>query len=155
QGSVGRFPTLLGTLLGLLRKRSERKCPTRLSRTRGRVDWLTGCGLLVHRHCLTGLGGFDPTFFLYYEDVDFCRRARVAGWSACYEPELHLVHRRPLHTREVPPRLRLLTRHALMAYAHRHWPAWQFRSLVALVWLDAHWRAWRARRAGRAGAGRV
>ena len=41
----------------------------------GAVDWVTGCCLLAHRACWDDLGGFDPGFFLYYEDVDFCRRA--------------------------------------------------------------------------------
>ena len=50
------------------------------------ADWVTGCCLLVRRDCLEQLGGFDPDFFLYYEDVDLCRRAREQGWTVAFEP---------------------------------------------------------------------
>ena len=110
------------------------------------MEWLSGCGLLVHRACLNQLAGFDPTFFLYYEDVDFCRRARAAGCSIWFEPKLRLTHCRPLHTREVRAKLRLLTRHALLTYAAKHWPAWQFRVVTALIWLESIWRERRTRR---------
>jgi len=145
QGSVGKFPTLCRALIGLLRPRAERRCPSPLSRERGKVAWVSGCGLLVHRDCWRQLGGFDPRFFLYYEDVDFCRRARAAGWSVWFEPALRLIHARPLHTREVRARLRLLTRHALLSYAEKHWPAWEFRAVTAMVWLEAVVRERRSR----------
>ncbi len=148
QGSVGKFPTLARALFGLLRPRSERKCPSPLSRERGKVAWVSGCGLLVRRDCLQQLGGFDPRFFLYYEDVDFCHRARAAGWSIWFEPDVRLTHSRPLHTRAVRARLRLLTRHALLSYAAKHWPAWEFRAVTALIWLEALGRERRSRRRG-------
>jgi len=148
QGSVGRFPTLLNSLLGQIQPRAERKCPAKLSRRPGPVAWLTGCGLLIRRDCYLQVGGFDPSFFLYYEDVDFCRRARASGWSIWFEPALRLTHCRPLHVREVRARLRLLTRHALLTYARKHWSAWQFRAVTAIVWLEAIWRERRAKRRG-------
>ena len=58
--------------------------------------------MLVRRDCFEQLGGLDETFFLYYEDVDFCRRAREAGWSVWYDPALRVTHHFPLHTRAVP-----------------------------------------------------
>jgi N-acetylglucosaminyl-diphospho-decaprenol L-rhamnosyltransferase len=46
----------------------------------------------------------------------------------------------PLHTRPVPPPLRLMTRHALLIYAAKHWPRWQFRALGLLVGAEARLR---------------
>ncbi|HEY8505941.1 MAG TPA: hypothetical protein VIL46_15255, partial [Gemmataceae bacterium] len=55
----------------------------------------------------------------------------------------------PLHTRPVPAALRLITRHALMTYARKHWPVWQWCALGGLVWLEAwarqRWAGWRGR----------
>jgi GT2 family glycosyltransferase len=82
---------------------------------------------------LRELGGLDEEFFLYYEDVDLCRRARERGWSVWYDPNLAVIHHHPLHQRAVPPALRLVTRHSLMVYAAKHWPAWQFRLLTQVV----------------------
>src|SRR5262249_2914091 len=107
QLSAGPFPTLMSTLTGLLLPRSRRKY--RLPRARGwcRVPWVTGCCLLVRRACLEDLGGLDEDYFLYYEDVDLCRRARARGWSVWYEPAVWAVHRHPLHGRGVSPLVRL------------------------------------------------
>jgi GT2 family glycosyltransferase len=137
QPSAGQFPGFLGTLLGVLRKRSARKCRLIPDQRPRRVQWVTGCCLLIRRECFEQVGGFDRDFFLYYEDVDFCRRATQAGWSVWYEPQLRITHHHPLHGRKVPPRLRLLTRHALLSYAEKHWRRWQFQVLALIVWLEA------------------
>jgi N-acetylglucosaminyl-diphospho-decaprenol L-rhamnosyltransferase len=44
-----------------------------------RVDWATGAVLLIRTDLLRRLGGFDPRFFLYFEETDLCRRARLLG----------------------------------------------------------------------------
>jgi GT2 family glycosyltransferase len=112
------------------------------ARKRCRVPWVTGCCLLLRRECWRDLGGFDPEFFLYYEDVDFCRRARARGWSVWFEPQLQAIHHRPLHSRPVVPAIRLSTRHGLLTYSAKHWPAWQARLLAWLVRVEAGVREW-------------
>lgn len=121
QMSAGEFPSLPGTLLGLLRPRALRKYRSCADRGRRRVAWVTGCCLLINRECLRDLGGLDEDFFLYYEDVDFCRRARARGWSVWFEPSLRAVHQRPLHGRKVSSLVRLFTRHSLLTYSFKHW----------------------------------
>jgi N-acetylglucosaminyl-diphospho-decaprenol L-rhamnosyltransferase len=152
QFSSGTLPTLAGTLAGLVVPRHRRKCRPLHALRRRAVRWVTGCCLLVRKECLQALGGFDPSFFLYYEDVDLCRRAAAAGWSVWYEPRLWAVHHRPLHARTVPAHLRLITRHALLTYAVKHWPAWQSKALGFIVRLEARLRGWWARRQGDAPA---
>jgi GT2 family glycosyltransferase len=137
QGSSGPFPTLLNVLSGLVLPRARRRCRPVRSRGRCEVPWVTGCCLLVRRDCWQDLGGFDEDFFLYYEDADLCRRARARGWSVWYEPGLRVTHFHPLHVRSVPPELRLMTRHALLTYAAKHWPRWQLRVLGAVVAAEA------------------
>src|SRR5205823_1120248 len=53
---------------------------------------------------------------------------------------LKVTHLSPLHTRPVPPPLRLMTRHALLIYAAKHWSRWQFRTLGFLVAAEARVR---------------
>jgi GT2 family glycosyltransferase len=146
QWSTGPFPTLLGTLAGLLRPRARRKYSPCLARERCQVPWATGCCLLIRQECLRDLGGLDGDFFLYYEDVDLCRRARDRGWSVWYEPHLEVVHHQPLHSRQVPAHLRLVTRHSLLHYARKHWPRWQLWFLAGVVrieaWLRRLWSGW-------------
>lgn len=145
QASAGPFPTLWNSLAGLVRPRSRRKCRHVPADTRREVDWVTGGCLLVRRDCFDQLGGLDETFFLYYEDVDFCRRAADAGWGVWYDPALDVTHHFPLHARRVPAALRLMTRHALLTYAHKHWSRWEAGLLAGLLWTEAGLRqAWAA-----------
>lgn len=56
------------------------------------VDWLMGACLMVRRAALTTVGGFDEKFFLYFEDLDFCRRCWQAGWAVWYVATASPVH---------------------------------------------------------------
>lgn len=150
QGSCGHFPTLGGTLGGLLRPRAGRKYDAGERTQRRRADWVTGCCLLARRACLADVGGLAVDYFLYYEDVDLCRRAAARGWQVWHEPTLSAVHHRPLQCRAVPAVLRLITRHALLTYALRHWPRWQVCFLAGIVFVEAGLRRLRAWWRGRA-----
>jgi N-acetylglucosaminyl-diphospho-decaprenol L-rhamnosyltransferase len=55
-------------------------------------DWVPGCYYLVRRAVLDEIGLFDPRFFMYFEEVDHCRRARNAGWTVTYLPSTSVVH---------------------------------------------------------------
>ncbi len=147
QFSTGGDLTLARTLAGLARPRARRKYQATSVPQRSPVAWVTGCCLLVRRDCWLDLGGFNEDFFLYYEDVDLCHRARARGWTVWFEPNLQAVHHNPIHARTVTPALRLITRHSLLAYSSRHWPGWQFRLLAVLVcleaWVRGLWAWWR------------
>lgn len=140
QLSAGRFPSPWNTLAGLIKPRASRKYIRAASPERRPVPWVTGCCMLLRRACLKQVGGFDDDFFLYYEDVDVCRRARRAGWDVHLEPALRAVHLHPLHGRAVSPALRLCTRHGLLAYAAKHWPRWQFALLTRYLKIETSLR---------------
>jgi N-acetylglucosaminyl-diphospho-decaprenol L-rhamnosyltransferase len=137
QGSAGPYPSLANVLAGLLRPRARRRCQPVRGPRRQPAAWVTGCCLLVRRECWEALAGFDEDFFLYYEDVDLCRRARATGWSVWYEPAVRVTHFLPLHTRPVPAPLRVMTRHALLTYAAKHWSRRAFRTIGRIVWAEA------------------
>jgi N-acetylglucosaminyl-diphospho-decaprenol L-rhamnosyltransferase len=137
QASSGADPTLWKIVSGMLKPRRIRKGKPLPNHERTPVPWVTGCGLLVRRACWDDLGGFDEDYFLYYEDTDFCRRARRHGWTVWFEPSLTLTHSQPLHTRRVSPELRLITRHALLTYATKHWSRRSAKALAGIVWLEA------------------
>jgi N-acetylglucosaminyl-diphospho-decaprenol L-rhamnosyltransferase len=56
------------------------------------VDWISGASMLMRRAALEATGGFDESFFLYYEEVDLCLRARQAGWECWYVPSSRVMH---------------------------------------------------------------
>jgi N-acetylglucosaminyl-diphospho-decaprenol L-rhamnosyltransferase len=55
-------------------------------------DWVPGCFYLVRRSVLDQIGLFDERFFLYYEEVDHCRRAKSAGWEVHFLPAARVMH---------------------------------------------------------------
>jgi GT2 family glycosyltransferase len=59
---------------------------------RREVFGVSGAVCLLRRELFTDLGGYDETYFAFYEDVDLNARARLAGWRFSYLPEARAVH---------------------------------------------------------------
>jgi GT2 family glycosyltransferase len=60
--------------------------------TQRKVDWVSGCFILIRADLLKQLGGFDEQFFYYFEDMDLCRRVRQAGRETIYWPGVTITH---------------------------------------------------------------
>jgi len=56
------------------------------------VDWISGACLMTPRHVFDRLGGLDESFFLYQEDIDYCRRALSAGYRSVFVPLATVRH---------------------------------------------------------------
>lgn len=56
------------------------------------VDWLVGAALLTRRQILDQVGGFDEGYFMYSEELDWCRRVKKAGWRIVYLPAATITH---------------------------------------------------------------
>lgn len=56
------------------------------------VDWVVGSFLFMRRECYDDVGELDERFFIYDEDVDWCFRARKAGWKIRYWPGAKMIH---------------------------------------------------------------
>ena len=56
------------------------------------VDWITGAAMLARREAIDEVGVMDEGFFMYSEELDWCRRFREAGWRVVYLPTAQIVH---------------------------------------------------------------
>ena len=56
--------------------------------------WLSFACALIRRETLEEVGVLDDGYYLYFDDVDYCRRAWGKGWRVLYWPEAHVVHLR-------------------------------------------------------------
>jgi len=99
--SARLFPSPLNDLLslsGLAARYPRSRFFGRFDRTwanpheAAQVDWVPGAFCIIRQSALEQIGFFDERFFLYYEEVDLCRRLRKAGWSVWYWPDLKAVH---------------------------------------------------------------
>jgi GT2 family glycosyltransferase len=75
------------------RHRNIRKLDRDIDDQGGETSYVTGCALLVTKDVIDSSGMLDPSYRIYCEDVDFCLRARAAGWSCIYEPAAHVWHK--------------------------------------------------------------
>lgn len=87
-GAYGRFPTLSGLIF---KNRLTKKIAPENNQP-FTVDWTSGCALFIRRDLFEKIGGWDEKFFLYFEDVDLCRRVAQAGRKTIIEPRLSLIH---------------------------------------------------------------
>jgi GT2 family glycosyltransferase len=58
-----------------------------------KILFATGCAMLIRREVFEKIGGFDPRFFMYEEDLELCLRIQKAGWDIIYEPKSVVFHR--------------------------------------------------------------
>lgn len=66
------------------------------------VDWVVGAALLVRREAYAQVGGLDEGFFMYSEELDWCRRLKAAGWQVVYFPPAHIIHHEAQSSAQVP-----------------------------------------------------
>ncbi|HEX5166792.1 MAG TPA: glycosyltransferase family 2 protein [Thermomicrobiales bacterium] len=69
------------------------------------VDWVVGAAMLVRRAAIVEAGGFDESFLMYSEEVEWCWRLRRHGWAIVYEPSVEIIHHEGASTsQDVPSR---------------------------------------------------
>jgi GT2 family glycosyltransferase len=56
------------------------------------VDWITGACLLTRHEVYEQIGGLDEGYFMYSEELDWCRRIKEAGWQVVYLPTAQVLH---------------------------------------------------------------
>jgi len=145
QASAWRFPGPVGALASALFVHRWTTVQSRGDHTRP-VDWAQSAALLVRSQAAREIGWFDPQFFVYSDEVDFCKRLADAGWHTLYVPSAEAIHHEQLSTGEVPERRivelsrnrdRYMRKHhsALSAALVRWLTAWTYgvRSLLAYV----------------------
>jgi N-acetylglucosaminyl-diphospho-decaprenol L-rhamnosyltransferase len=136
QPSAWRFPRARTALVGALFLHRRYTVQSRGGQTR-EVDWAQSAALLVRREAAEAIGWFDPAFFVYSDEVDFCKRLRDAGWHTLYVPQAAAYHHEQLSTGAVPER-RIVemsrNRDRYMRKHHSAAEAWVVRLLTALTY---------------------
>ena len=93
-----RFPSLLsevesGLRLGAVSRLLRRWVVPCVMEPRAQlIDWCAGASMMLRRSMLERIGGLDERFFLYYEETEFCWRARQAGFQTWYVPASRVIH---------------------------------------------------------------
>jgi GT2 family glycosyltransferase len=88
------------------------------------VDYVTGCALMARREVFERIGYLDPVFAAYYEDADFCVRARRAGFRVVYAPEGKVWHKISASTGGELGRAKISRKLKSTAIFFRRYAAW-------------------------------
>lgn len=111
------------------------------------VPAVSGCCMLVERELFNALGGFDPQYFLYSDDIDLCTRAAALGARPVVVPEAAVVHVGGASSSSEGQRMKILRGRA--TYVRRHWSRPRARLALGLLQAGVGLRA-----AGKAVLGR-
>jgi GT2 family glycosyltransferase len=104
------------------------------------VDFVSGCAMLIRAQAWCTIGEFDPAYFLYYEEVDWCLRARRAGWKVMYIPFVAMWHADQTSTGTEPGLVMYYTTRNRLLLAERYAGRWTRLA----IYVDALQRAGRS-----------
>jgi GT2 family glycosyltransferase len=96
QPSIRAFPTAKSVALYLsyldrIFSTGYRKTPKEHQHSH-EIDQPMGAAMMVRTSVIKEIGGFDPRFFLYMEEVDLCYRIKQKGYKIVYLPEARMIH---------------------------------------------------------------
>jgi len=96
------------------------------------VDWVSGACLMVRREVLERVGPLDEGYFLFVEDMDWCRRIRDAGYEVVYTPQAVVTHHIGASRGPVSARIVWERHQSMLRYVCKHFrPSWPLRAAVA------------------------
>jgi N-acetylglucosaminyl-diphospho-decaprenol L-rhamnosyltransferase len=93
-----RFPSILSELesrleIGLVtRLLRPWVVPVSMTKKPQPIDWVSGASMMIRSAVLAAIGGLDENYFLYFEETDFCHRAKQAGYATWYVPQSRVMH---------------------------------------------------------------
>jgi GT2 family glycosyltransferase len=170
QASCYPFPTPLNTFLEnstmaiflgrlirrhipLLRNSYLRTWPHNTTRV---VPWLKGAALAIRRTAFDAVGGFDASYFMYFEDADLCYRLTAAGWQVHFTPATTVVHVGGASTRQWRPEMTVRLLASTMQFYQRHASRLHLAEVVLIVkglmlarWISGIARFYLTRNAGK------
>lgn len=100
------------------------------------VDALSGACMMIRRELVENVGLLDKDFFMYGEDIDWCYRAKKAGWQICYLGGAEIVHLGAQSTSLVGDEMGIEALHSLNLFFQKHHGlayAWAYRMLIVAL----------------------
>ncbi len=124
------------------------------------VDWVTGAAMMVRREVISQVGGLDDKFFMYSEELDWCRRIHDAGWDITFAPAAEIVHLGGKSSEQVTPARHIYFQSSKVRYTRKYhgrliaevlrlWLLGQYlwqMTIEAAKWLVGHRRGLRTAR---------
>lgn len=99
------------------------------------VDWLVGAALIIRRAAWEEVGPLDEEYFMYFEELDWCRRCHAAGWEVHYVPQAVIIHHEAKSSDQVPVARTIYFQRSKVRYFRKyHGTAWANLIRLFLLW---------------------
>lgn len=106
------------------------------------AGWLSGACLLVRKSAYDAINGFDPGFFMYFEDVDLGARLGKSGWRNVYVPASTVTHTGAHSTSRSAKRMERAHHSSAYLYLANKYSAWYLAPLRAVLRVALAARSW-------------
>jgi len=106
------------------------------------AGWLSGACLLVRHSAYSAVGGFDPRFFMYFEDVDLGARLGKSGWANMYIPSAVVTHTGAHSTSGAAKRMERAHHDSAYIYLAQKYSAWYLAPVRVALRLGLSARGW-------------
>jgi GT2 family glycosyltransferase len=116
--------------LPVLRNRLLRTWSHRCARV---VPWIKGAAIAIRKSAFDSVGGFDESFFLYFEETDLCYRLRTAGWETHFAPHPTITHVGEASTAQYRTDMTVQLVASHLRFCHRHYSVLWFAALTGVM----------------------
>ena len=127
QLSCGKLPNFIVELLYKIRATLDNKWHSffsilynRIYSKEKEVGWVTGACLMMRRDVFEKIEGFDESFFMYFEDVDICKRVHDIGLKVVYYPKTSLIHLLGGSSHNIKKKISTYYRDSQLYYYQKH-----------------------------------
>lgn len=160
QHSAFHFPTLCMAFFDfwplnhrLLNSRLNGRYPRRLYEAGEPfpIDHPLGAAMMVRRETIQEVGLLDPNYFMYCEEIDWCKRIKEAGWEIYCLPTAEIVHFAGQSTRQFAEEMFVALWRSRYRLFRKHYGRGYRIAIHLIVRLGAHYRMWKLRRKRRRG----
>jgi N-acetylglucosaminyl-diphospho-decaprenol L-rhamnosyltransferase len=112
------------------------------------VPWIKGAVLAIRRIAFDAVGGFDESYFMYFEDADLCYRLNAAGWQMHFTPETTVMHVGGSSTRQCRAEMSVWLLASTLQFYQRHASRLRLAEAVLIIkaLMLARWITGTARR---------
>lgn len=104
------------------------------------VDWLVGACLMTRRAVVEQVGGLDEAYFMYSEELDWCRRVKDAGWRVVYLPTAQIIHYVGKSSEQAVVARHINFQRAKLRYFRKYHDRFPAALLRLFLWLTYLWQ---------------
>lgn len=88
------------------------------------VDWVQGSALMARREVYEQIGGLDTGYVMYFEETDWCKRAKAAGWKVVYLGSASIYHLSGASAEQAGSHKHIHFQQSKLRYAYKHLGKW-------------------------------